>query len=138
MPAKNVYHSNVIQALIEDGWVITHDPLTIGFGGRSFFVDLGAERTIGAEKAGQRIAVEVQSFVGRSEVADLERALGQFILYESLLGVSEPERKLFMAVHKPVAEAIFAEPVGRLVVSKWNIRILVFDEVTQRVVEWIE
>ena len=44
-------------------------PLTLSFGGKDLFVDLGAERpTLAAEKAGRRIAVEVQSFRGPSPV----------------------------------------------------------------------
>jgi hypothetical protein len=36
--------------------------LTLSYGGKDLYVDLGAERiTIAAEKSGHRIAVEVQS-----------------------------------------------------------------------------
>jgi hypothetical protein len=78
MPAKNVYHDAVIQALMADGWVITHDPLTLSFGGKDLFVDLGAERAaLAAEREGRRIAVEVQSFLSPSAVRDLQVAVGQ-------------------------------------------------------------
>jgi len=43
----------------------------------SEFIDLGAEQLFAAERHGQKIAVEVKSSVGRSDVDDLERALGQ-------------------------------------------------------------
>jgi hypothetical protein len=60
MPAKNIYHDGVARALIADGWTITHDPLTLSFGGKDLFVDLGAERAaLAAEKEGRRIAVEI-------------------------------------------------------------------------------
>jgi hypothetical protein len=63
VPAKNIYHQAGVHALADDGWTITHDPLTVTFGGKDLFVDLGAEKTtIAAEKGGQRIAVEIQSF----------------------------------------------------------------------------
>jgi hypothetical protein len=78
MSAKNVYHDAVVDALVADGWTITHDPLTVTVGLRRLFVDLAADRTaIGAERAGERIAVEVQSFLSRSDVDDLYRAVGQ-------------------------------------------------------------
>ncbi len=41
MPAKNIYHDCVVQALTADGWVVTHDPLTLAYGGKDLFVDLG-------------------------------------------------------------------------------------------------
>ena len=51
MPAKNLCHDIVIQALVADGWLITDDPLTITYGGKDLFVDIGAERmAIAAER----------------------------------------------------------------------------------------
>jgi len=65
MPAKNVYHDAVVDALKADGWTITDDPLTLKVGDRVLRIDLGAEKLpIGAERNGERIAVEVQSFTG--------------------------------------------------------------------------
>lgn len=58
MPARDIYHNTVVEALKTDGWTITHDPLYLGYGGKHFYVDLGAEKTaIAAEKQGQKIAV---------------------------------------------------------------------------------
>ncbi|MEO7327774.1 MAG: element excision factor XisH family protein [Minicystis sp.] len=74
MPARDLYHPHVIDALLADGWKITHDPLALRIGAKDMFIDLGAERFLGAEKSGRKIAVEVKSFVGSSEVRDLEVA----------------------------------------------------------------
>src|SRR5438045_3094442 len=115
MSAKNIYHGAVVQALIADGWTITHDPLPLSYGKRGLSVDLGAEHaTIGAERSGQRIAVEIQSFLGRSEVRDLEEAVGQYQVYRSLLGASDTEsdRLLYLAVPRRAGEGILAEPFG--------------------------
>src|SRR5947209_19658133 len=69
MPARNIHHAVVVRALTADGWTITHDPYPLSFGGKDLFVDLGAEETtLAAEKEGRRIAVEIQSFLGRSPV----------------------------------------------------------------------
>ncbi len=76
MPQCDVYHEVVKNALIKDGWTITHDPLILPFGTCKVYVDIGAEAPIAAEKDGRKIAVEIKSFVGVSEVADLESALG--------------------------------------------------------------
>jgi hypothetical protein len=84
-PARDLYHDAVRTALIKDGWTITHDPYTITFGRRRVFVDLGAERMLAAERGDEKIAVEVKSFLGPSELRDIEHALGQFILYQALL-----------------------------------------------------
>ena len=67
MPAKDLYHEIVVESLKAEGWTITDDPLIIGYGDKEFYVDLGAEdETLAAEKEGQRIAVEIKSFISRS------------------------------------------------------------------------
>jgi hypothetical protein len=78
MPRRDIYHDIVVAALIADGWVITDDPLYLAYGGRDMYADLAAERPIGAEKAGQKIAVEIKSFVEPSDVHELTVAIGQF------------------------------------------------------------
>src|SRR5262245_51173677 len=98
MPAKDIYHDCVRNALVKDGWTITHDPYTIGFGQKEVFVDLGAEKILGAERGNERIAVETKSFRGSSDIHDLEVALGQYVFYRSLLTRFEPGRKLFLAI----------------------------------------
>ena len=76
MPAKDIYHDTVKLALQKDGWTITHDPLPLQIGKKRLSADLCAERLISAERGIHRIVVEVKSFVGRSDVKDLEQALG--------------------------------------------------------------
>ncbi len=56
MPAKDLHHDAVKVALTKDGWTITDDPLTLRWGRKDLFVDLGAEKLLTAEKAGRKIA----------------------------------------------------------------------------------
>jgi hypothetical protein len=138
VPARNVYHEAVIRALKADGWTITHDPLTISFGGRDLFVDLGAEReTIGAEKEGQRIAVEIQSFISQSPIRDLEEAVGQFEVYRAVLAKTEPDRTLHLAVPRRVHEGLLVEPLGQLIIGSLGLRLIIFDEDQGKIVTWI-
>jgi hypothetical protein len=44
MPAKDFFHQIVKNALIKDGWKITHDPFVLTFGKRDLYVDFGAEQ----------------------------------------------------------------------------------------------
>lgn len=41
MPAKDIYHDVVKQALIKDGWTITDDPLRLRWAKRNIYIDLG-------------------------------------------------------------------------------------------------
>ena len=108
MSARNVHHDALVEALIADGWTITHDPFRMSYGNRNVYVDVGAEKAIGAQKGDRRIAVEVQSFLGASDVYNLESAIGQYIFYRTLLAESEPDRALFMAIRPVVADGILA------------------------------
>ncbi len=60
MPAKDIFHDNIKNALIKDGWRITDDPLKLQWGNKDLYVDLGAEKLIAAEKENQKIAVEIK------------------------------------------------------------------------------
>ena len=137
MPAKDIYHETVKHALIKDGWLITHDPLVLRWGTTDVYVDLGAEQLLAAEKRGQKIAVEIKSFVGRSDVDDLEKALGQYLLYHDILAQREPDRILYLAVHEDVWLGIFAEPIGKLLLDNQRIKLLVFDRRAEVIMRWI-
>ena len=84
MPARDRYHDQVKNALIKDGWTITDDPLHVKWGKKDMYVDLGAEQLLAAEKDQRKIAVEVKSFLGHSEMADLEQAIGQYTVYHDV------------------------------------------------------
>jgi hypothetical protein len=76
MPARDLYHDTVVEALKADGWTITHDPYHVAYGNRNLYIDLGAERaTIAAEKNDRKIVVEIKSFLSVSAVNDFEDAV---------------------------------------------------------------
>jgi hypothetical protein len=137
MPARDLYHDVVKAALIADGWTITDDPLRLHLGKKDLFVDLGAERLLAADKEGRKIAVEVKSFLGASEVADLENALGQYILYREVLAETEPDRLIHLAVTGEVFDELFKEPIGELIIRRAHLRLVLFDPVKGVIVQWI-
>jgi hypothetical protein len=137
MSAKDRYHDCVRNALIKDGWVITHDPLRLPWGKKDLYVDLGAEQLLAAEKGERRIAVEIKSFLGKSELDDLEKALGQFALYRSVLARREPDRTLFLAVPDHVLRDVFGDPLGQLIVNDYSLRILGFEPQAEVITRWI-
>ncbi len=137
MAAKDLYHDLVKEALIQDGWTITHDPLHLRWGKRDFYVDLGAQQILGAEKDDTLIAVEIKSFISYSSIRDLEVAVGQYMVYLKLLQKLEPHRILYLAVKSSVFESIFSEPIGKLMQEELNIKCLIFDENTITIEKWI-
>ena len=137
MSAKDLFHNHVKNALIKDGWTITHDPYPLKFGEETVQVDIGAEAPLGAEKDGRRIAVEIKGFVGRSPTTDLERALGQYGLYRFLMARREAERVLFLAVTESVYDRVFDTADARDLIAAMNILLLIFDPSEERIVRWI-
>src|SRR5262245_2172337 len=137
MPAKDTYHGAVKNALIKDGWTITHDPYTISFGQRDVYLDTGAERALGAIRQGERIGVEIKSFRSDSDLHDFQLAIGQYVFYRSLLRLLEPERRLFLAVPRQVAASTLLEPIVQPVVEELLIPFIVFDPEREEIVKWI-
>ena len=109
MPAKDIYHDSVKNALTKDGWTITHDPLRLQWGPKDLYVDLGAEHLLAAAQGERKIAVEIKSFVGPSLVADLEQALGQYILYHDIMAHTEPDRALYLALRRTIFLDLFTQ-----------------------------
>jgi Holliday junction resolvase-like predicted endonuclease len=136
MPARDLFHDAVRNALMKDGWTITHDPFRIPFGERTVYVDLAAERVIAAERGQERIAVEVKTFLGPSELHEFHSAVGQYASYRIILSRVEPERRLFLAVPKGIMEGFFQEPIARLVLQDLTVSVLAYDPDREVITAW--
>jgi len=137
MPARDLYHNHVRNALIKDGWTITDDPLRFRLGKKDMYIDLGAERILWAEKNSSRIAVEIKSFLGASDLADLHDALGQFVLYHDVLQETQADRILFLAVRDTVYATVFESPIGNLLLKNGRLQLLVFSVEQEAIVKWV-
>ena len=109
MSARDRYHNWVKETLIQEGWVISHDPLSISIGKISIQIDLGLENLIGAEKGSTKIAVEIKSFVNVSQITNFYAALGQYLCYKVALAEKQPDRTLDLAVPSLVYDIFFTE-----------------------------
>jgi hypothetical protein len=136
MPALDIYHNAVKNALIGEGWAITHDPLHLRWGRKDMYVDLGAKRLILAEREVQKIAVEVKSFISDSEMQAFRDAIGQFAIYRSVLRRTYPEYALFLAVRDVTYHALFEEPIGQLMIEDENLKLIVFDAEKEEILQW--
>jgi hypothetical protein len=93
MSAKDAVHDAVRHALEKDGWLITHDPYYMKVGGVEMYIDLGSEAVLAAERNGEKIAVEIKSFLGTSTISEFHTALGQFINYQLALEEKNPTER---------------------------------------------
>ncbi|MEH2245373.1 XisH family protein [Nostoc sp.] len=134
--AKDRFHDAVRMALEKEGWSITADPYEISLGDVDFEIDLAAEM-LAVERAGEKIAVEIKSFIGRSSVSEFHTAFRQFINYQFALEEFEPEGKLYLAVPESIHNSFFQRRFIRSVISRTQIRLLVYDEKQEVIVQWL-
>lgn len=136
MSARDLFHFAVVNALHKEDWIVTDDPLEIELEDVTLKIDLGAERLIAAEKAGEKIAVEVKSFASNSAVSDFHTALGQFLNYQIALEENESERQLYLAVPVDAYETFFQSRLAQIAVQRHKLKLLVYDPIMEVLVKW--
>lgn len=101
------------------------------------YIDLGASQLLAAQRQECKIAVKVKTFTGRSELDDLEKALGQYVLYFDVLVELEPEQTLYLALPTWAYESLFEEPLGQLLLKNQRLRLIVFDPEQEAIEQWL-
>lgn len=136
MSTKDVFHHAVKVALQKERWIITADPLKLEWGEVELYVDLAADRLVAAERAGEKIAVEVKSFLGQSAVYEFHGALGQFINYRTILLKQEPDRTLYLAVPIDTYDSFFTLPFTQAVIEQNHLRLIAYNPQTEEIILW--
>ncbi len=137
MPAKDAFHELVRTALEKQGWTITHDPYHIDLGFVDFYIDLGAERLIAATKDGEKIAIEIKTFLAASTISEFHTAIGQFINYRIALEEEEADRLLYLAIPLDIYKRFFKHTFIQTVINRNQIPLLIYDIEKQEVAKWI-
>jgi XisH protein len=130
--AKDKYHYQVKEALEKEGWTITHDPFFIRLGKRKGYIDLGAE-ILGAERGLEKIAVEIKSFSGVSDVDEF----GQFLLYKLALTKKEPDRMLYLAMPRDFYNDLFDDAFFLEVLKIYQVHVIIYDYKNKIIEQWI-
>ncbi|MEG3935378.1 MULTISPECIES: XisH family protein [unclassified Microcoleus] len=137
MSAKDIFHVSVCSALEKEGWTITHDPLYLKVDEDKLYVDLGAQNNLlGAEKYGQKIAVEIKCFLGLSLINQFHEAIGQAWNYKVVLEESEPDRLLYLAIPEDIYEEFFTRRLARMSVTRMQLNLIVFNPAREAIVIW--
>jgi ferric iron reductase protein FhuF len=137
--AKDVFHQQVKNALIKDGWTITHDPLTIRLSEAvKLQIDLAAESAIAAERDSEKIAVEIKSFVGDSDISAFHTALGQYLNYCQALEEQEPDRIVYLAIPSETYQDFFQLPFIQRALRRYQVKLMIYDPKREEVNQWIK
>jgi hypothetical protein len=137
MPARDAFHDAVRHALEKDGWKITHDPFPIRAEFGQMYIDLGAEKVLAAEREGQKIAVEIKSFIQASPVSEFHMALGQFINYRTILADQEPDRVLYLAIPIDTYNSFFLLHTVQEIVRENRLKLIVYNSRQETISQWI-
>lgn len=138
MPAKDIYHEVVKNALIQDGWTILADPYTIEYEDDNLYADLLAEKTLLAEQKERRIIVEIKSFVNPSPMKDFQNALGQYLLYRDFLEFTHKDYEIYLAVKQAVFNTFFQRKSIQAVIKRHQIKFVIFNEKKEEITAWIK
>lgn len=137
--AKDVFHQQVKNALIKDGWNITHDPLTIRISEAvKLQIDLAAESAIAAQRGSEKIAVEIKSFVGDSDISAFHTALGQYLNYCQALEEQEPDRIVYLAIPVETYQDFFQLPFIQRALRRYQIKLIIYDPKQEEIKQWIK
>jgi len=137
--AKDIFHEQVKTALIKDGWNITNDPLTIRISEAvKLQIDLAAESLIAAEYGSEKIAVEIKSFIGDSDISAFHTALGQYLNYRQALEEQEPERIVYLAIPDETYESFFLMPFIQRSLIRYQVKLMIYDPKLEEVKRWIK
>lgn len=136
MPAKDVYHDAVKNALVKDGWRIVADPYKIKYKDAELFADLAAQKPIAAERKDRKIVVEIKSFLSPSPMRDFELTLGQYILYRNLISLTEPEYQIYIAIKDSIYTNFFKRESVREITQINSLLLLVVNMEREEIIEW--
>ncbi|MBW4509718.1 MAG: XisH family protein [Scytonematopsis contorta HA4267-MV1] len=137
--AKDVFHQQVKNALIKDGWLITNDPLYIRISEAiKLQIDLAAESAIAAERDTEKIAVEIKSFTAGSDVNEFHTALGQYLNYCQALEENEPDRIVYLAVPHETYLDFFQLAFVQRALQRYRVKLLTYDPQKEEIRKWIK
>jgi len=137
MARRDIHHQVLKLALEREGWNVTDDPFFVKIGRKTAEIDLGAERIILAERATEKIAVEVKSFVGTSMITEFYKALGQFLMYQRALQTAEPERTLYLALPQAAYDELSADVFDFPNFEDLRHRLIIYQPLENTTLTWI-
>jgi hypothetical protein len=133
MPAKDRYHDTVVHALQKAGWNIVKEQVSQVVLNRYVLIDLQAYRSEGAIL----VLIEVKVFdQSVSQIANLSDALGQYLVYQTILDYIGELSPLYLAVPDTAYHGILSEIIGQSVIERYDVKLLVFNAESEEIVTW--
>jgi len=132
--AKDIIHGQVKNALIKDGWIITHDPYRIEYGTQEVQADLAIKRP---DDEDVRVVIEIKSFQGRSFISEFEKASGQYRTYRRYMELNNLNHDLYLAASEDIYKSQLVRDEIQVLLEYNEIDLLIIDIEQEEVVQWI-
>jgi hypothetical protein len=136
--ARDKFHQEVREALEKEGWYISDDPLSLKIGRIPVQIDLGAEKIIGAERNGEKIAIEIKTFGISSFISAFHDAVGQYIVYREALEEIDDKRVLYLAIPEDTYDEYGKEPLVQRVFINNRINVIVYEPNSKIITSWLK
>jgi hypothetical protein len=132
---RDLYRNQVRNALLREGWRITHNALRLQRA-QGETVTPNVAPLLAAEKDERKIAVAINSFVGSSTLEDLQHIFRQLARSRVLLHSMDPDYTVYLALRQAVYHALCAAPTGPSLLKRAPCSLLVFEPRTEVIVHW--
>lgn len=99
---------------------------------------LAAESAIAAQRDSEKIAVEIKSFVGDSDISAFHAALGQYLNYCQALEEQEPDRIVYLAIPVETYQDFFQLPFIQRAIRRYQVNLIIYDPKQQEIKQWIK
>lgn len=136
MSRKDFYHEHVVAALQTLGWRIVHENFELPFFDSRVKIDILAE-LVETDGTKTLVVVEVKSFRERKTyVSELQKSLGQYLLYRDVLRSNGLPYQLLLAVPESVFLTLFQDKVVKPLFARQQVELITFNPVSQEIVRW--
>lgn len=137
MPALDQCHEQIVRALEKAGWHVQPKPFTFAIAkGHTLQIDIEAERH-DEDNFQTIIIVEVKCFPSnRADTEELYSAIGQYLVYKSLLIPRGQAEQLYLAIPENAYRGVF-QRMGMAAVREYGVKMIVVDVESEEIVEWL-
>lgn len=95
------------------------------------------ESAIAAERESEKIAVEIKTFVGDSDISAFHTALGQYLNYCQALEEQEPDRIVYLAIPVETYRDFFQLPFIQRTLRRYQVKLIIYDPKMEEIKQWI-
>jgi hypothetical protein len=135
MPQRDLYHQVVRNALEKAGWIIISDPMSLVIDSTYVYVDL--EARFATHQNETLRAIEIKVVKPTRALDEIEKAIGQYIIYRGLLELHYPYHQCYLAIPQTAYEKHLSGSDFQYILSSNEIHLLIFDQVQEEVIQWI-